>query len=60
MTSALSSLAFESLNSKTTVKRSVQCTPPKNNQKLIDGSNKKTNQTKPKQTPSCLAGVKKH
>ena len=22
--------------------RSVQCTPPKNNQKLIDGSNKKT------------------
>ena len=24
--------------------RSVQCTPPKNNQKLIDGSNKKTKQ----------------
>ena len=24
--------------------RSVQCTPPKNNQKLIDGSNRKTKQ----------------
>ena len=26
--------------------RSVQCTPPKNNQNLIDGSNKKTKQNK--------------
>ena len=28
--------------------RSVQCTPPKNNQKLIDGSNRKTKKQKKK------------
>ena len=28
--------------------QSVQCTPPKNNQKLIDGSNRKTKKKKKK------------
>ena len=37
--------------------RSVQCTPPKNNQKLVDGSNKKTKQTNKMPNNHSVCGV---